>query len=118
MRKCAAISILVLLIGLCLPWAVWAAAPARPVRQGVVSVIQSPLPNTPVRGRVQISGSASHPQFDFYKVEFGPGENPNDGQMSIIGAIHKEQITDSLLETWDTTRWRMAPIRCACGSSM
>jgi hypothetical protein len=65
--------------------------------------LTSPLANTQIRGRVQVKGSANHPSFDFYKVEFGPGENPSDDKMSIIGTIHKEQITNNLLETWDTT---------------
>ena len=50
-----------------------------------------------------MKGSALHPQFDFYKVEFGPGEGPADDQMAIIGAIHNEQVTNNVLETWDTT---------------
>ncbi len=75
----------------------------RPIAQEVLAKIDSPLPNSILQGRVQVKGSAQHPQFSFYKVEFGPGESPSDDQMAIIGAIHEEQIVNGLLETWDTT---------------
>jgi hypothetical protein len=96
LRKSVIGGLIALLVVLTLPL-------ARVVAQGVQAKIDSPLPNTQVRGRVQVKGSATHPQFDFYKVEFGPGESPQDNQMSIIGAIHKEQLMNDLLETWDTT---------------
>lgn len=77
--------------------------PARPVDQDLLAKINSPLTNSFVQGKVQVKGSATHPQFNFYKVEFGPGESPSDDQMAIIGAIHEQQVTAGLLETWDTT---------------
>jgi hypothetical protein len=84
-------------------WSLWLLPLTVALAQGPQAEITSPLTSTQIRGRVQVKGSANHPQFDFYKVEFGPGENPSDDKMSIIGAIHKEQITNNLLETWDTT---------------
>ena len=94
----------VLTIALVLPLVnVVAESPSHPVGQDIPTKIDSPLPNSSLQGRVQVKGSAVHPQFNFYKVEFGPGENPSDDQMSIIGAIHEEQVTNNVLETWDTT---------------
>ena len=94
----------VLTIALVLPLVnVVAESPSHPVGQDIPATIDSPLPNSSLQGRVQVKGSAVHPQFNFYKVEFGPGENPADDQMSIIGAIHEEQVTNNVLETWDTT---------------
>jgi hypothetical protein len=77
--------------------------PARPLGQEALAKLDSPLTNSFVQGNVQVKGSAAHPQFDFYKVEFGPGESPSDDQMAIVGAIHEQQVTGGLLETWDTT---------------
>ena len=103
MRKSVVLIGIIVIVGLILPLAnALAESPARPMAQNVLAKIDSPLPNGQIRNRVQIKGSATHPLFDFYKVEFGPGENPSDDQMSIIGAIHNEQITNGLLETWDT----------------
>jgi hypothetical protein len=96
LRKFVVGGIILALLPLLLPLAIVRA-------QAPQAELTSPLANTQIRGRVQVKGSATHPQFDFYKVEFGPGENPSDDRMSIIGAIHKEQITNNLLETWDTT---------------
>lgn len=73
------------------------------IAQDMQARIDSPLPNGLLQGRVQIKGSAVHPEFSFYKVEFGPGESPADDQMSIIGAIHEQQVSNDVLETWDTT---------------
>ncbi len=100
MRKFVVGGVLLALLSLLLPFA---AVLAQPANQEVQAEISSPLPNTQIRGRVQIKGSATHSNFDFYKVEFGPGENPGDEQMSIIGTIHQNQLTNDLLETWDTT---------------
>lgn len=100
MRKFVVGGTLLALLSLLLSFAVvW----AQPANQGAQAEISSPLTNTQIRGRVQVKGSATHGNFDFYKVEFGPGENPSDDKMSIIGAIHNEQMTNNLLETWDTT---------------
>jgi len=94
----------VLTIALVIPLVkVVAESPSHPVGQDIQAKIDSPLPNSFLQGRVQVKGSAVHPQFNFYKVEFGPGENPADDQMSIIGAIHEAQVTGNVLETWDTT---------------
>jgi len=104
LRKFFILFVFVVTLSLVLPLGyVIAGPPAHPALQDVEAKIDSPLPNTMVQGRVQVKGSALHPQFDFYKVEFGPGESPADDQMAIIGAIHNEQVTNNVLETWDTT---------------
>lgn len=104
MRKLCVLISLGLAIAFALPLVkVVAEPPMRPVGQDMLAKIDSPLPNSVLQGRVQVKGSAQHPQFSFYKVEFGPGENPTDDQMAIIGAIHEEQVVNGLLETWDTS---------------
>jgi hypothetical protein len=81
----------------------WAGALAAPPAQGDLALITSPLNNAIVRGLVPIQGSATHPQFQFYKVEFA--REPVTGEnYTIIGAIHEQQVVDGQLEVWDTTQ--------------
>ncbi|MCD6519425.1 MAG: hypothetical protein J7M05_05850 [Anaerolineae bacterium] len=71
-----------------------------------------PCPNENVRitfprmgavlsGRVPIRGTANHPRFQFYKVEFGQGEKPTTWH--VIHDIHKTPVVNGLLEELDTT---------------
>jgi hypothetical protein len=79
------------------------AAVAAPPSQGQdVSIITEPASNAVVQGVVQIRGSADHPSFQFYKVEFAPEPIAGD-QWQIIGDLHQEPVIDGVLETWDTT---------------
>jgi hypothetical protein len=58
----------------------------------------------PVRGRVNISGTASIPNFQFYKVEFAAGSNPADTSFRNMGSdVHRSAVLAGLLEVWDTT---------------
>jgi hypothetical protein len=58
----------------------------------------------PVRGRVNISGTASIPQFQFYKVEFAAGSNPADTSFRNMGGdVRRSPVQAGLLEVWDTT---------------
>jgi hypothetical protein len=82
---------------------VWRGALAAPPAQGDVSLITSPQNNAIVRGQVPILGSATHPQFQFYKVEVAH-EPPSDENFAIVGAIHEDQVVDGQLESWDTTQ--------------
>jgi hypothetical protein len=77
----------------------WAAPPA----QGDLAVITSPQNNAIVRGLVPIQGSATHSQFQFYKVEYAREPVTGDNFV-IIGAIHEQQVVDGQLEVWDTTQ--------------
>jgi hypothetical protein len=80
----------------------WRGALAAPPAQGDLAVITSPQNNAIVRGQVPIMGSATHPNFQFYKLEYAL--EPADENFVIIGAIHENQIVDGQLEVWDTTR--------------
>ncbi len=78
-------------------------AAAAPPAQGDQSVITSPQNNAVVRGQVAIVGSATHSQFQFYKIEFA--REPVVGEAwTIVGAIHQQQVTNGQLETWDTSQ--------------
>ena len=81
----------------------WRAVLAAPPAQGDLALITSPQNNAIVRGVVTIQGSATHPQFQFYKVEVAR-EPVSDENFAIIGAIREEQVVDGQLELWDTTQ--------------
>lgn len=81
----------------------WEGVLAAPPAQGDLALITSPQNNAIVRGLVPIQGSATHPQFQFYKVEYA--REPVTGEnYVIIGAIHEGQVVDGQLEVWDTTQ--------------
>jgi hypothetical protein len=81
----------------------WTGALAAPPAQGDLALITSPQNNAIVRGLVPIQGSATHPQFQFYKVEYA--REPVTGEnFAIVGAIHEQQVVDGQLEVWDTTQ--------------
>ncbi len=81
----------------------WSGVLAAPPAQGDLALITSPQNNAIVRGVVTIQGSATHPQFQFYKVEVAR-EPVTDENFAIIGAIREEQVVDGQLELWDTTQ--------------
>jgi hypothetical protein len=83
---------------------VWRGALAAPAAQGDLAIITSPQNNAIVRGQVPIIGSATHSQFQFYKVEFAREPAVSDENFGIIGAIHEAQVVDGQLEVWDTTQ--------------
>lgn len=94
--------IALVLAGLCT--VVWGDVLAAPPAQGDLAVITSPQNSAIVRGQVTILGSAAHPQFQFYKVEFAREPVVSDENFAIIGAIHEGQVVDGQLEVWDTTQ--------------
>ena len=79
-----------------------ASAKGAPLRQPVQVQVTSPEMGSELRGLVEIMGSASVPNFQFYKVEFGVGPNPTD--WAVIGELHDRPVINGLLEVWDTTR--------------
>jgi hypothetical protein len=100
MRRKAAflLGMLVVLPFVILP--AWAGPLAMPLPQGARAVITSPEPFSALRGRVLISGTAVHPEFQRYELYYRlePGEN-----WVFIGDAHLQQVDDGLLGTWDTT---------------
>lgn len=73
-------------------------APACPNPQVCIT---SPSPNAVVSGAVQIVGSASIGNFQYYKVEFGVGENPVG--WSVVTDLRHSPVAGGLLDVWDTT---------------
>lgn len=82
----------------------WTGVLAAPPAQGDLSIITSPQNNAVVRGLVPILGSATHSQFQFYKVEYALEPVVSDEAWAIVGAIREGQVVDGQLEVWDTTQ--------------
>lgn len=66
--------------------------------------ITSPGMNAVVSGSLAIIGTANHARFQFYKVEYGMGENPVSWH--VIHDIHRTPVINGFLEELDT---RMLP---------
>jgi hypothetical protein len=84
---------------------IWATtrAQAAPQEQDDLAVITSPNNNAVVRGVVPIQGSASYPNFQFYKVEYA--HEPIVGeQWSIIGSLREQPVVNGELESWNTSQ--------------
>ncbi len=81
----------------------WSSALAAPLVQEALAVITSPTNAAIVRGQVPIMGSATHPAFQFYKVEFAREPvTGGDEVWSIIGAIVEQPVINGQLTVWDT----------------
>lgn len=103
-RPTRTVSLLILILA-CLIALGWQAALAAPLVQDVadMSVITSPQSNAIVRGQVPIIGSATHPQFQLYKVEYAAEPVSGDESFAIIGTIHEDMVVNGELAVWDTT---------------
>src|SRR5262245_62914790 len=88
--------------------AIWAlqssGAMAAPERQAQdLAVITNPASNAVVQGTVQITGSADHPAFQFYAVEYHPEPVTGD-RWQTVQAVQQTPVTNGVLVTWDTTQ--------------
>jgi len=63
--------------------------------------ITSPGVNQVVAGQVSIRGTARIDQFQFYKLEYGLGEDPQ--QWHSIGDINRTAVADDVLGIWDVS---------------
>lgn len=54
-----------------------------------------------VSGRVGVQGTATHSQFQFYKVELGGGEQPTT--WGVLNDVHRAPVLGGVLEEFDTT---------------
>ncbi len=74
---------------------------APPAQENIQAVIVSPRDNAVVLGMVSIMGSAVHPDFWKYEIAYAP-EASGDDQWVMIGPEHTNQVSNDLLETWNT----------------
>jgi len=74
--------------------------PANP-QVPVSIVILSPIPGNVVAGNVQVLGSAMHPDFLQYQLEYGPDPNPGNLWYAATGPI-QQPVLNNLLGIWNT----------------
>jgi len=64
--------------------------------------ITSPGANQTVKGPVPVRGTANIANFQYYKVEVGPGANPKDQEWTVVGQLHQTPVTGGVLETFNS----------------
>jgi len=67
------------------------------------SQITSPVQGESVRGEVDIVGTASHPKFWKYELDYGVSTDPAGMWAAVPGSPSTEAVVDGTLGTWDTT---------------
>lgn len=71
-----------------------------PAMHANVQILQ-PVDGAQIEGRVDIRGTANIPNFQFYKIELGLGEQPS--RWSTISDVRRTPVENGLLEVWDTS---------------
>ena len=64
--------------------------------------IMSPGLNQVVQGNMPIRGSANIANFQYYKIEVGPGATPKDQQWTVVGQLHNSPVAGGVLETFNS----------------
>jgi hypothetical protein len=62
--------------------------------------ITSPGVGQVVQGNVAVRGTASIDNFQYYKVEVGPGASPRDDQWTVVGDLQRSPVSGGLLATF------------------
>ncbi len=78
-------------------------APTLPSRWPENMQIVSPVVGTAIRGNVSIFGSASHPDFVQYALEFGPDPNTGGLFYPITPQAITQPVINNVLGAWNTT---------------
>lgn len=71
--------------------------------------ITSPGINQIVRGDFPLRGTASIDGFQYYKVEVGPGTNPQDYQWTVVGDIVRSAVGGGVLTTFNSGAYPPGP---------
>jgi len=64
-------------------------------------VLTKPIPFSYVDGVVPVEGAAHGEDFQYYRLQFGKGLNPD--QWSQLGDDRSEQVVEGVLDEWDTS---------------
>jgi hypothetical protein len=67
--------------------------------------ITSPGVNQVVRGNFPVRGTASGANFQYYKIEVGPGTNPRDHEWTVVGNLHRSPVAGGVLETFNSSAY-------------
>jgi len=64
--------------------------------------ITSPGANQTLTGPIGVHGVANIEDFQYYKIEIGPCNNPRDHEWTVVGQLHYTPASGGLLETLNT----------------
>ena len=67
--------------------------------------ITSPGSNQVVRGNFPVRGTANLAEFQYYKIEVGPGTNPKDHEWVVVGQLHYSPVSNGVLETLNSNAY-------------
>ena len=67
--------------------------------------VTSPGVNQVVQGNFTVRGTATGADFDYYKIEVGPGANPMDHEWVVVGQLHKSPVAGGVLETFNSSAY-------------
>jgi hypothetical protein len=67
--------------------------------------LTSPGLNQAVQGNVRVQGTANIANFQYYKVEVGPGTNPRDHEWTVVGQLHRNPVAGGVLETFNSVAY-------------
>lgn len=74
--------------------------PTHPANCARAAQIVEPKMGQHVTGTLMIVGTASIPNFQFYKIEYAMGHNPLDSEFHSIGDVRRVAVVDGVLATW------------------
>jgi hypothetical protein len=61
--------------------------------------------NQVVQGNVPVRGTANISNFQYYKVEVGPGGNPKDHEWTVVGQLHRSPVLNGVLATFNSAAY-------------
>ena len=64
--------------------------------------ITSPGVNQIVQGNLPVRGTANIADFQYYKIEVGPGSSPKDHEWTVVGSLHESPVSGGVLETFNS----------------
>jgi hypothetical protein len=67
--------------------------------------ITSPGVNQVIQGNFPVRGTANLADFQYYKVEVGPGTNPKDHEWVVVGQLHYSPVSGGVLETFNSSAY-------------
>jgi hypothetical protein len=73
--------------------------PVSPACPNPQARIVAPGDNSHLNGVVNIVGSASIANFQYYKIEYGAGEHPSN--WNVIGDLRRNQVSEGVLQTFN-----------------
>ncbi len=67
--------------------------------------LTSPGMNQVVQGNFPVRGTANVDNFQYYKVEVGPGTNPRDHEWTVVGQLRYAPVIGGVLETFNSSAY-------------